>query len=133
MTTQLLRNVSKVGGAIALSLSLALTACNAEPELDNVDADVDVPTDQAAVPADAEVGGDNAADDLGSLIGETVTVSTKVTEVLSPNLFTAFDEESMRGEEILIVTDIAEPAVGDNVEVTGDVMTFDEAAVNESL
>lgn len=132
MKTQLLRNLPKLGGAIALSLSLALTACDAAPELDNVDADVDVPTDQAAVPSDAEVGGANAVDDLGSLIGQTVTISTKVAEVISPNMFTAFDEESMRGEEILILTETATLAVDDNVEVTGEVMTFDEAAINKA-
>lgn len=82
------------------------------------------------VPAGAEVGGDDAVDELGTLMGQTVTISTKVTEVLSPNLFTAFDEESMRGEEILIVTDLATPAVDGNVKVTGEVMTFDAAAID---
>ena len=130
MTTQLLNKVAKVGGAFALALSFSLTACNSEPDLTSVDADVDVPEEQAGVPADAEVGGDNAANDLGTLIGQTVTISTKVTEVLSPNLFTAFDEESMRGEEVLIVTNLATPAVDDNVEVTGEVMTFDAAAID---
>lgn len=132
MTTQFLRKFSKIGGAIAISLALSLTACGSEPALDDVDADVEVPEDQAAVPDGAEVGGDNAADELEGLVGETVTISTKVTEVLSPNLFTAFDEESMRGEEILIVTDILEPAVGDNVEVTGEVMTFDAETIDEA-
>lgn len=130
MTTQCFSRFSKIGGALVVSLALSLTACGSEPALDDVNADVDVPEDQAAVPDDAEVGGSDAADELGSLIGETVTISTKVTEVLSPNLFTAFDEESMRGEEVLVVTDILEPAVGDNVEVTGEVMTFDAETID---
>ena len=132
MATQLLSKLTKIGGAIAIALSLSLAACNSEPNLEDVNADVDTPTEQSAVPADAEVGGDNATEDLGSLIGQTVTISTKVTEVLSPNLFTAFDEESMRGEEILIVTDLPAPEVGDNVEVTGEVMELDAAAVDEA-
>ncbi|MGB3767988.1 MAG: hypothetical protein WA947_15635 [Phormidesmis sp.] len=132
MTTQLLSKVTKIGGAIAIALSFSLAACNAEPDLNNVDSQADTPSEQAAVPADAEVGGDNATDDLGSLMGETVTISTKVTEVLSPNLFTAIDEESMRGEEMLVVHNLPSPQVDDNVEVTGDVMELDPAAVDEA-
>lgn len=123
-----LTKTARVGGAIALSLmSLSLVAC--EPAVDDVSADVETPEDQAAVPADAEVG---SGIDVSELMGETVTISTKVTEVLSPNLFTVFDEESMRGEEVLAVTDLPTPEVGQNVELTGDVMEMDEAAVNEA-
>ncbi len=119
---------ARVSGAIALSLmSLSLVAC--QPAVDEVDADVATPTDQAGVPGDAEVG---SGIDVSELIGETVTVSTKVTEVLSPNLFTVFDAESMRGEEILAVTDLPVPEVGQNIELTGEVMEMDEAAVNEA-
>lgn len=119
---------ARAGGAIALSLmSLSLVAC--APAVDEVDADVATPTDQAAVPEDAEVG---SGVDVSELIGETVTISTKVTEVLSPNLFTVFDEESMRGEEILAVTDLPAPEVGQNIELTGDVMEMDEMAVKEA-
>ena len=128
LTKTALTKTAKLGGAIALSLmSFSLVAC--APSVDDVDANVETPTDQAAVPEDAEVG---SGIDVSELIGETVTVSTKVTEVLSPNLFTVFDEESMRGEEILAVTDLPAPEVGQNIELTGDVMEMDEMAVKEA-
>ena len=128
LNSSVLTKTARAGGAIALSLmSLSLVAC--APAVDEVDADVATPTDQAAVPEDAEVG---SGVDVSELIGETVTISTKVTEVLSPNLFTVFDEESMRGEEILAVTDLPAPEVGQNIELTGDVMEMDEMAVKEA-
>lgn len=124
-----LRKFTKIGGAIAFSfLSFSLVAC--QPELDNVDAEVETPTDQSAVPEGAEVGGGTI--DISELVGETVTVSTKVTEVLSPNLFTVFDAESMRGEEVLAVTNLPAPEVGTNVELTGDVEELDVAAVDQA-
>ena len=128
LSTPLLTKIGRFGGAIALSLlSLSLASC--EPAVDNVDADVDTPSDQAAVPEGAEVG---SGIDVSELIGETVTLSTKVTEVLSPNLFTVYDVESMRGEEVLAVTDLPVPEVGTNIELTGDVVEMDEAAIKEA-
>lgn len=123
---QALTKATKLGSIAAFSaLSLSLVAC--EPPVDEVDASVDTPTDQAAVPEDAEVG---SGIDVNELIGETVTVSTKVTEVLSDNLFTVYDVESMRGEEVLAVTDLPIPEVGSNIEITGDVMEMDAAAID---
>lgn len=123
-----LSKLTKIGGAITFSvLSFSLVAC--QPELDDVDAEVDTPTDQSAVPEGAEVGGPI---DISELVGETVTVSTEVTEVLSPNLFTVFDAESMRGEEVLVVTNLPVPEVGSNVELTGDVEELDVAAIDEA-
>lgn len=125
----ILLRVAKFGGAALLSVStLALAACS--PTLEEVDADVLVPTEQSAVPADAEAGGTSS--DANDLIGETVTVSTKVTEVLSPNLFTVYDVESLRGEEMLAITDMSIPEPGSNIEVTGEVMEMDEAAVKSA-
>lgn len=122
------KRTATIGSLFCLLLSAAaLTAC--EPTLEEVDADAPVPTDQAAVPESAEVGGGS---DINALIGETVTVSTKVTEVLSPNLFTVYDVESLRGEEILAITDIAIPESGTNIEVTGEITELDEAAIQSA-
>lgn len=122
--------IARIGSAAALSvLSLSVVACS--PAVEDVSTDADVPTDQAAVPDGAEAG-DGDDPDIAGLVGETVTISTKVTEVISPNLFTAFDEESMRGEEVLIATDLPTPEVGQNIEVTGDVMEMTDTAVKEA-
>lgn len=109
--------------------ALSLVAC--EPEtLESEEADVPVPTDQADVPETAEVGeGSTAAEEL---VGETVTVSTEITEVLSPNLFTVFDIESLRGEELLAITSLPIPEQGSNVEVTGMIMELDEVDIREA-
>ena len=94
-----LRRIKRTASVLALSaIAFSTVACSGG--LEDSNADVPVPEDQAAVPAEAEVGGGDA--DVGELIGETVTVSTKVTEVLSPNLFTIYDLESLRGEKDLV-------------------------------
>lgn len=110
--------------AMILSV-LFLGACG--PTLEEVEADVPTPTDQAAVPEGAEAGG--VYSDASDLIGETVTVSTKVTEVISPNIFTLYDIESLRGEEILAITNFPVPEAGTNIEVTGKISELDEAAI----
>jgi hypothetical protein len=60
------------------------------------------------------------------LIGETVTVSTKVMKVISPKAFIAQDKESLAGEEVLVVSDFESPAVavGNNIELTGVMEKF---------
>jgi len=127
-TRHSLSKLTRLCGTATLSLlALSLAAC--EPELTEVEADVPIPEEQAGVPEDAEVGGDDATADVSDLMGETVTVSTKITEVLSPNLFTVYDIESLRGEEMLAITNIAIPEVGTNVEVTGEIMELDETTI----
>ena len=117
----------KFGFAILAAAALSLAACAAEPTLDDVEADVSTPAEQADVPADAEVG--EGSSDASDLIGETVTVSTKVTEVISPNIFTLYDVESLRGEEVLAITSLPVPEAGTNTEVTGEISELDEAAI----
>lgn len=117
----------KFGFAILAAAALSLTACEAEPTLDDVEADVSTPTEQADVPDSAEV--DEGSSDATELIGETVTVSTEVTEIVSPNIFTVYDVESLRGEELLAITDIPIPEAGTNIEVTGEILDLDEAAI----
>ncbi len=123
--------LKKLSTAAALAfVMLFAVACAPEAELSDVEAEVDVPTEQADVPDSADVGGEDAA--INELIGETVTVSTELTEVLSPNLFTVYDAESLRGEELLAITDLPIPEPGTNVEVTGDIMELDEAAIKSA-
>ncbi|HAZ46945.1 MAG TPA: hypothetical protein DDW76_26095 [Cyanobacteria bacterium UBA11369] len=58
------------------------------------------------------------------LVGENVTVSTKVQKVIAPNIFTVYDKESLRGQEVLVVSKDPAPAVGTNIELTGIVRAF---------
>jgi hypothetical protein len=77
------------------------------------------PTAQAALP--------NA-----KLIGENVTVSTKVQKILTPNVFTVYDKESLRGQEVLVVSKQQAPPAGTNIELTGVVRNFVLADVNKN-
>ncbi|MBD1805391.1 hypothetical protein H6F98_08005 [Microcoleus sp. FACHB-SPT15] len=56
-----------------------------------------------------------------NLIGESVTVSTKVIRIISPEAFVVQDKESLGGQEVLVVTNYNSPAVavGKNIELTG--------------
>ncbi|MCU0548216.1 MAG: hypothetical protein MUC48_02600 [Leptolyngbya sp. Prado105] len=56
---------------------------------------------------------------LGELVGQTVTVSTKVQRVITPNLFTVYDTESLRGQTVLVTTKDSAPPVNTNIEMTG--------------
>lgn len=120
----------KLGFAVLAAAFLTLSACNSETTLDEVEADAPVPTEQTDVPESAEVGAGSSA--AAELIGETVTVSTEVTEVISPNIFTVYDVESLRGEEILAITNLSIPEAGSNIEVTGEILELDEAAIKEA-
>ncbi|BAZ09021.1 hypothetical protein NIES4071_08270 [Calothrix sp. NIES-4071] len=66
------------------------------------------------------------------LIGENVTVSTKVQRVITPNLFTVYDKESLGGQEVLVVSKQQAPPVGTNIELTGVVRNFVVADVNKN-
>lgn len=68
----------------------------------------------------------------GKLIGENVTVSTKVQRVINQNLFTVYDKESLRGQEVLVVSKQKAPPVGTNIELTGVVRNFVVADVNKN-
>lgn len=133
MINKLSNKTTKLAGALLLGLAVSLTACDPDTGITDAEAEVDVPSDQAAVPEGTEAAsGAVTSDGVSNLVGQTVTVSTKVTEVLSPNLFTVYDNESMQGQEILAATDLPVPAVGDNVELTGDVMEMDPAAIKSA-
>lgn len=62
------------------------------------------------------------AEEPSLFIGKTVTVSSKVNEVISPNAFTLDDKELIGGKELLVVGAIPSASLirkGDTVLVTG--------------
>lgn len=150
----------KVNGAITLALSALVltTACESEetkvavpvPAEPVAEAPVapEVTAPGAAVPGApvapgaatpaanlptgaAPVAPEAAVIPNANLLGENVTVSTKVQEVINPNLFVAYDKESLRGQPILVVSKQPAPAVGTNIELTGVVRNFVAAEVNK--
>jgi len=58
-------------------------------------------------------------------------VSTKVQRVIAPNIFTVYDKESLRGQEVVVVSKEKAPPVGTNIELTGVVRNFVVAEVNK--
>lgn len=131
LCSYLLKQARQIEGVFTLSLAtLLLTSCT--NVMEQLDTDIPVPSEQAAVPDMAEIGGGFAVDGASSLMGETITVSTKITEVLSPNLFTVYDIESIRGEEILAITNLFVPEPGANVEITGKIMELDQATIQDA-
>lgn len=49
---------------------------------------------------------------LTELVGQTVTVSTKVQREISPNLFAVYDKESLRGQTVLVTSKDKAPPIG---------------------
>jgi hypothetical protein len=143
----LIKKIGKTNSAIAIAfLALVLPACDADDKIGTVEsteqapgatntgdtATTEVPgTPGAAVPgADAtDSKGEVAGSSLEELVGETVTVSTKVKEIVGPKAFIVYDKESLRGQNVLVVSNEDAPAVGTNIEVTGDIATFDAAVI----
>lgn len=68
---------------------------------------------------------------LGELVGQNVTVSTKVQRVITPNLFTVYDTESLRGQTVLVTTKNSAPPVNTNIEMTGVVRNLVVADVEK--
>lgn len=140
----LIKKIGKTNGAIAIAfLALVLPACDTNDNIGEVkpleesteatntgDTTSQVPgTTGAAVPDATDGIPESAGLPNAELIGETVTVSTKVKEIVGPKAFIAYDKESLRGQEILVVSDKEAPPVGTNIEVTGDIKTFDAAVI----
>ncbi len=88
-------------------------------------------TTGAAVPDSTDNIPESAGLPNAELVGENVTVSTKVTEIVGPKAFIAYDKESLRGQPILVVSNQDAPPVGTNVEVSGVIGTFDAALVKK--
>jgi hypothetical protein len=149
----LIKKIGKTNGTIAIAfLALVLGACDTDDKIGEVkplgestEATNTGDTTTAQVPGTAAttgtpgaaVPGADATDSkskfagssLEQLVGETVTVSTKVKEIVGPKAFIVYDKESLRGEKVLVVINQDAPAVGTNIEVTGDIKTFDAAVI----
>lgn len=142
----LIKKIGKTNSAIAIAfLALVLPACDADDKIGTVESTEQAPgatntgdttttevpgTPGAAVPgADATDSSEVAGSSLEQLVGETVTVSTKVKEIVGPKAFIVYDKESLRGQKVLVVSNQDAPAVGTNIEVTGDIATFDAAVI----
>lgn len=145
----LIKRIGKANGAIAIAfLALFVGACDTTNDTIGTVESTDTPgatvtgdtttqvpgtaaTPGVAVPEtdDTDSKVDVAGSSLEQLVGETVTVSTKVKEIVGPKAFIAYDKESLRGQEVLVVSSQDAPPVGTNVEITGDIGTFDAAVI----
>lgn len=88
----------------------------------------EIQNDQA--PAEA------AENDVMSFVGQTVTVSAEVNEIIAPDAFTIAGDGFFGGEPLLIVSPPGGPAVqeGSPVQVTGTVrQAFDLPAVEQEF
>lgn len=148
-TTNFIKNFVKVNGAIAIAFfALILPACDANDTIGTVESteqgsEVTNTGDTATLPANTEAATPNVPDATSEkpegaefpnaeLIGKTVTVSTKIKEIISPKAFIVYDIESLRGQEVLVVSNQDAPAVGTNIEVTGVMENFDAAAIKKN-
>lgn len=148
----LIKKLGKTNSAIAIAfLALVLPACDASDNIGTVEPTEQAPgatntgdTTTTEVPGTAATTGTPGADATDSkgevagssveqLVGETVTVSTKVKEIVGPKAFIVYDKESLRGEKVLVVSNQDAPPVGTNIEVTGDIATFDAAAIKRDF
>lgn len=141
----LIKKIGKTNGAIAIAfLALVLPACDTNDNIGEVkpleesteatntgDTTTQVPGTGAAVPDATDGIPKSAGLPNAELIGETVTVSTKVKEIVGPKAFIVTDKESLRGQDVLVVSSQDAPPVGTNIEVTGDIKTFDAAVIKK--
>lgn len=142
-----IKKITKVNGAIAIAFfALVLTGCEGNETIGTVESTEQ--TSQAtntgdtttspgntgaatsSVP-DAKNGTTDAEFPNSELIGKSVTVSTKVKEIVGPKAFVVYDIESLRGQEVLVVSNQDAPPVGTNIEVTGVMSTFDAASIKK--
>ncbi len=143
----LIKKIGKTNGAIAIAfLALVLPACDTNDKIGEVEP-VEQPgatntgdTATTQVPPDTTGAGEpdmqvntpeGAALPNAELIGETVTVSTKVKEIVGPKAFIVYDKESLRGQDVLVVSSQDAPPVGTNIEVTGVIENFDAAVIKK--
>lgn len=129
--------LSKPNGAIALTFFALILTTGCATQKPKVVAPAPVAEAPVAPPVTTPVPRDTtlptgpapaapipAALPNAELVGENVTVSTKVQKVIAPNIFTVYDKESLRGQEVLVVSKDPAPAVGTNIELTGIVRAF---------
>lgn len=150
----LIKKIAKTNGAITIALfALVLPACDTNDQIGTVESTEQSPgatttgttiteTPEATTTETPAVTGaaspdatDNTPESAGlpnaELVGETVTVSTKVKEIVGPKAFIVNDKESLRGQDVLVVSSQDAPAVGTNIEVTGEIGTFDAAVIKK--
>ncbi|MEB3278404.1 MAG: hypothetical protein VKK42_05710 [Lyngbya sp.] len=125
---RLANNWKKSGSAVAmLLLSGALVACDGyENNALNTPDDNLITNDTEAVETATSV--EEIKEDTEEFIGETVTISGEVENVVSLNSFVLQDEDNLFDEEQVLVISVdnqTEPIVeGENVQVTGEVRRF---------
>ena len=152
--SNLVKKIVKVNGAIAIGFALILSGCDQNDQIGTVESteqapgatttgdtatvpettgavlpDTNVPPTGANVPDSTDGIPASAGLPNAELVGETVTVSTKVKEIVGPKAFVVYDKESLRGQDVLVVSDKDAPPVGTNIEVTGVIGTFDAALI----
>ncbi|WP_413160230.1 hypothetical protein ACL6C3_17470 [Capilliphycus salinus ALCB114379] len=121
-------NWKKSGSALAMVLiSGALVACDGyENNALNTQDDNIITNDPEPVETVTSV--EEIKDDTEEFIGETVTISGEVENVVSLNSFVLQDEDNLFDEEEVLVISVdnqTEPIVdGENVQVTGEVRRF---------
>lgn len=103
--------------AAALALMPVLAACGDDEEVVN--------TGAVEEPAQEEI------EELA--VGETVTVTGEVSEVIDPTAFTLGGEEIGENPILVVAADVPDLAEGDEVEVAGTVTEFQVAGFEEDL
>lgn len=147
-----IKRIAKVNSAIAIAFfALVLTGCEGNETIGTVESTEEAAegTSQATntgdtntlpgntgaatptVPDAKDSIPESAAIPNAELVGETVTVSTKVKEIVGPKAFIAYDKESLRGQDVLVVSNQDAPPVGTNMEITGVIGMFDAALIKK--
>ncbi|BAY82744.1 hypothetical protein NIES267_22280 [Calothrix parasitica NIES-267] len=148
-TGNFIKKIAKVNGAIAIAFfALVLSGCEGSETIGTVESteqasqatntgDTDTTVTGNTGAAKPSVPGAKDGTDASTefpnseLVGKTVTVSTKVKQILGPKAFVVYDIESLRGQEVLVVSNQDAPAVGTNIELTGVMNTFDAASIKK--
>lgn len=130
--------VSTAVVACAAFSVVGLTACGSDSAGTGTGADVeDVTEDDIASPGPFDGAYDaDLYDEVDSYVGEEVTLSADVNEVLSSGAFTIAGTDDTTVEALMVVgaTGDIDPAPETTVEVTGTVQqAFDVATVEEDL
>jgi hypothetical protein len=83
--------------------------------------------------ATAEAATGMSADEMASMLGQSVTLNGPVTMIMSPMLFQV--DDAAYGEDVLVLAPTGSMSIGQGqqVEITGVVQTFDVAALEQSL
>ncbi|MBO0351812.1 hypothetical protein J0895_22560 [Phormidium pseudopriestleyi FRX01] len=118
----------KVNGAIALGLMLlVLPGCDATDRTTTTTTTTTPGTGTTTTPGMETTGMiadfEEVADNPNQFMGQTVTLSGEVAEVLGPNVFRLQEDQLIGGNDIIVITtDAQTPVMEDSqVQVTGEV------------